>query len=220
MGKNIGGLVRENYRERKKIVNQSHKRNYGPTKLHTFQSRQEMRGRPAKEGNKKSMSPINRQGGRCSDGRARGYAGQVYILFARSSCPPNIIRTMVARFVNKSRPSLSLSRRSSSSSCAPVKRILGKQQRMAVLHQLRTPLSNKAAIVNRSSTTPPADMPTPLAATTTTTPLTSTRVRLPRTLPRPALREIDMSIIEEAFPHFSGVPAQYIRDKLAVVAPQ
>ena len=144
------------------------------------------------------------------------------IPFARSSCPPNIIRAVVARFVNKSCPSQSQSqpRLSSPSSCAPVKRILGKQQRMAVLHQLRAPLSNKAAIVNWSSATPPPDMPTPLAATATTTPLTSTRVRLPRALPRPALREIDMSIIEEAFPHLSGVPAQYIRDKLAVVAPQ
>ncbi len=165
------------------------------------------------------MTPINRQGGRSSDGRLRGNAGGVYILCARSSCPPDIARTMVARFVNKSRPS-SHSRRSSSSSCAPVKRILGKQNRMAVLHQLRTPLSNKAAIVNRSSATPPADISTPPVATTTSTPSSSPRVRLPRTLPRPALREIDMSIIEEAFPHFAGVPAQYIRDKLAVVAPQ
>lgn len=120
---------------------------------------------------------------------------------------------MVARFINKSRPT-PYSRRSS-----PVSRILGKQHRMAVVQHLRAPLANKAAIVNRSSATPSADTPTPLASTTVTPPMPA-RFHLPRTLPRPALREIDMSSIEKDFPDLAGLPAQYIRDKLAVVAPQ
>ncbi|KIL56763.1 hypothetical protein M378DRAFT_133698 [Amanita muscaria Koide BX008] len=88
------------------------------------------------------------------------------------------------------------------SSCAPVKRILGKQQRG--FQQMRAPLSNKSAIVNRASET--------IAPTTA-------KIRLPRTLPRPALREIDTSIIDDAFPVLKGLPPQYIRDSLAVVAP-
>lgn len=120
---------------------------------------------------------------------------------------------MVARFINKSRPT-PYSRRPSSSSCAPVSRILGKQHRMAVVQRLRSPLANKAAIVNRSSATP-----TPLPSTTVTPPMPA-RLHLPRTLPRPALREIDMSCIEEAFPDLAGLAPQYIRDKLALVAPQ
>ena len=145
--------------------------------------------------------------------------GGIYIRWAVATCPPAIQDIMVARFIHKSRPT-PYSRRSSSSSCAPVSRILGKQHRMAAVQHLRTPLANKAAIVNRSSATPPADLPTPLPSTTVTPPPMPARLHLPRTLPRPALREIDMSNIEKAFPDLAGLPAQYIRDKLAVVAPQ
>ncbi|KAF8637887.1 hypothetical protein AX17_002510 [Amanita inopinata Kibby_2008] len=55
-------------------------------------------------------------------------------------------------------------------------------------------------------------------STPTVTP-TATRVRMPRTLPRPALREVDMSIIEETFPELKGLTPQYIRDKLPITAP-
>lgn len=161
---------------------------------------------------------MNYKGSRTDDGRIRDLLGRYIYKCAAAMSPPANLNIMVARFINKSRP-MPHSRRSSSSSCAPVKRILGKQHRMAIVQHLRTPLSNKAAIVNRSSRTPPTNMPTPLPSATMTPPKTA-HVRLPRTLPRPALREIDMSIIEEAFPDLAGLPAQYIRDKLAVVAPQ
>jgi len=63
-----------------------------------------------------------------------------------------------------------------------------------------------SAIVNQSSAAS-ADMPTPpAAATTTMTHSISTHVRLPQTLSCPALREIDMSIIIEAFPHLIDHP--------------
>ena len=86
------------------------------------------------------------------------------------------------------------------------------------IQQKRAPLANKAGIVNRGSASSLEDM---TAVSTPSTPVSvTTRVRLPRTLPRPALREIDMSIVEEAFPDLKGLAPQYIRDKLAVVAPQ
>ncbi|KAF8630017.1 hypothetical protein AX15_003149 [Amanita polypyramis BW_CC] len=137
--------------------------------------------------------------------------------------PPCLHRPQpMARFVAKSRPTPSLSshrlvRRTSSS--APIMRILGKQHRMTS-HQKRVPLANKAGIVNRRRSVSTSIDVTATPALTAPAPVpTTSRVRLPRTLPRPALREIDMTIIEEAFPDLKDLPPQYIRDKLAVVAP-
>ncbi|KAM6503518.1 hypothetical protein JOM56_000461 [Amanita muscaria] len=82
---------------------------------------------------------------------------------------------------------------------------------------MRAPLSNKSAIVNRaSSASISPQVETPLTETIAPT---TAKIRLPRTLPRPALREIDTSIIDDAFPVLKGLPPQYIRDSLAVVAP-
>ncbi|PFH49907.1 hypothetical protein AMATHDRAFT_86130 [Amanita thiersii Skay4041] len=81
--------------------------------------------------------------------------------------------------------------------------MLGKQHRMAI--QIRTPLGNNSSIVNG------ARAPSGVS---------STRPRLPRTLPRPALREIDMSVVERAYPDLKGLAPQYIRDKLPLAAPQ
>ncbi|KAJ7216469.1 hypothetical protein GGX14DRAFT_604842 [Mycena pura] len=42
----------------------------------------------------------------------------------------------------------------------------------------------------------------------------TTRLALPCTLQRPALREVDMASLADAYPTLAGVPAQYIRDRL------
>ncbi|KAJ6511428.1 hypothetical protein C8R47DRAFT_963827 [Mycena vitilis] len=48
----------------------------------------------------------------------------------------------------------------------------------------------------------------------------STRISLPRTLPRPEVGEVDMSSLVDAYPHLEGIPADYVRDTLALSAPK
>lgn len=51
-------------------------------------------------------------------------------------------------------------------------------------------------------------------------PASARQLRIPRTLPRPVLAEVDLAHIEDAHPELAGVPAKYIRDKLPVVSKQ
>ncbi|KAJ7792256.1 hypothetical protein B0H14DRAFT_3890079 [Mycena olivaceomarginata] len=45
-------------------------------------------------------------------------------------------------------------------------------------------------------------------------PPSTTRISLPRTLPRPVLGEVDLTSLAHAYPNLAGVPAEYIRDLL------
>ncbi|KAJ7248133.1 hypothetical protein B0H12DRAFT_1235051 [Mycena haematopus] len=44
--------------------------------------------------------------------------------------------------------------------------------------------------------------------------VTSTKISLPRTLPRPVLGEVDLYALTDAHPTLAGIPAEYIRDRL------
>ncbi|KAJ6481821.1 hypothetical protein C8R45DRAFT_1215633 [Mycena sanguinolenta] len=66
-----------------------------------------------------------------------------------------------------------------------------------LLAQKRIPLATKHNNVNGSN-----------VATT------CTKISLPRTLPRPVLGEVDLSALAYAHPSLSGIPAEYIRDRL------
>ncbi|KAJ7177857.1 hypothetical protein C8R46DRAFT_1075129 [Mycena filopes] len=48
----------------------------------------------------------------------------------------------------------------------------------------------------------------------------STKVSLPRTLTRPVLGEVDTSSLLGAYPDLEGIPAEYIRDRLASSTPK
>ncbi|KAJ6588522.1 hypothetical protein B0H19DRAFT_921767 [Mycena capillaripes] len=47
-----------------------------------------------------------------------------------------------------------------------------------------------------------------------------TKLSLPRILPRPVLREVEMSSIVDAYPDLAGVPAEYVRDNLPLATPK
>ena len=64
----------QNYRGREVSKKQSSKENYGPTRVHTFLIRKQMRGRVAKLGNK-NQSEMNCKGSRGYDGRIRDVLG-------------------------------------------------------------------------------------------------------------------------------------------------
>ncbi|KAJ7726879.1 hypothetical protein B0H16DRAFT_1591557, partial [Mycena metata] len=48
----------------------------------------------------------------------------------------------------------------------------------------------------------------------------STKLSLPRTLPRPVLGEVDTSSLVGAYPDLAGIPAEYIRERLALTTPK
>ncbi|TFK73526.1 hypothetical protein BDN72DRAFT_761686 [Pluteus cervinus] len=87
--------------------------------------------------------------------------------------------------------------------CSQAQRVLQKQQQRTQ----RAPLAIKSDINGATTTATVAPTQQPAAPIT---------LRLPRTLPRPAFREINVAAVTATYPELKGVVPQYIRDRLPV----
>ncbi|KAJ7792244.1 hypothetical protein B0H14DRAFT_2394725 [Mycena olivaceomarginata] len=90
----------------------------------------------------------------------------------------------------------SRSSRQSKTTCIPGKLECAAQAKI-LAQKRRIPLATKYN-VNTNGAAAPA----------------TTRISLPRTLPRPVLGEVDLTSLAHAYPNLTGVPAEYIRDLL------
>ncbi|KAJ7846101.1 hypothetical protein B0H14DRAFT_2584386 [Mycena olivaceomarginata] len=90
----------------------------------------------------------------------------------------------------------SRSSRQSKTTCIPGKLECAAQAKI-LAQKRRVPLATKYN-VNTNGAAAPA----------------TTRISLPRTLPRPVLGEVDLTSLAYAYPNLTGVPAEYIRDLL------
>jgi hypothetical protein len=100
-----------------------------------------------------------------------------------------------------SRLSRTSSRRSQTTRIAGTKLECAAQAQL-LAHKRRIPLATKYDVNSNVAVAP------------------TTKVSLPRTLPRPVLGEVEMAPLVNAYPDLAGIPAEYLRDHLPLSTPK
>ncbi|KAJ7905119.1 hypothetical protein B0H13DRAFT_1716785 [Mycena leptocephala] len=106
--------------------------------------------------------------------------------------------TSITRSSRLSRTSL---RRSQTTRIAGTKLECAAQAQL-LAHKRRIPLATKYDVNSNVAVAP------------------TTKVSLPRTLPRPVLGEVEMAPLVNAYPELAGIPAEYLRDHLPLSTPK